>query len=224
MPDPKDFDLDFRPETYWPDFDDYHAIAAARVKGALRRQAASQLADEGLYDPVICAESLPEEHRIAIGRVHPMFMGGEYLPDLLANEVEIARATLKSTTMDVISVRARPTKHRIIYRIVDEYYEEELFEYHLIQKTSIRPLTMRKLIALIDNAQEEGGLSSCARQMNYEGSGDAERLYDFATITSDFYPELRAWYDQSNLEWLEANTEPEDLEDQDREGEEEGGR
>lgn len=213
MPDPKDFDLDFRPDTYWPEFDDYHAIAAARVKGALRRQAAGRLADEGLYDPLICAENLPEEHRIAAGRIHPMFMGGEYLPDLLPDEVEIARATLKSTTMDVISVRARPTRHRIIYRIVDEYYEEELFEYHLIQKTSTRPLTMRKLIALIDNAQEEGGLSSCARQMNYEGSGDAERLYDFATITSDFYPELRAWYDQSNLEWLEANTVVEDWED-----------
>ena len=220
MPDAKDFDLDFRPETYWPDFDDYHAIAAARVKGALRRQAASQLADEGLYDPVICAESLPEEHRIAIGRVHPMFMGGEYLPDLLPDEVEIARATLNSTTTDVISVRARPTRHRIIYRIVDEYYEEELFEYHLIQKTSIRPLTMRQLIALIDNAQEEGGLSSCARHYNFECEGCAEELYDFATITSDFYPALEAWYDLSNQEWLEANTVVEDWEDPDWEDEE----
>ena len=213
MPDPKDFDLNFRPETYWPEFDDYHAIAAARVKGALRRQAAGRLADEGLYDPLICAENLPEEHRIAVGRVHPMFMGGEYLPDLLPNEVEIARATLKSTTMDVISVRARPTRQRIIYRIVDEYYDENLFTYHLIQKTSIRPLTIRQLIALIDNAQENGGLSSCARQYNHECSEDAEGLYDFATITSDFYPALQAWYDQSNLEWLEANTEKEDLED-----------
>ena len=84
-----------------------------------------------------------------------MFMGGEYLPDLLPDEVEIARATLKSTTMDVISVRARPTKHRIIYRIVDEYYDENLFHYHLIQKTSIRPLTMRQLIALIDLNQDQ---------------------------------------------------------------------
>ena len=166
MPDPKDFDLDFRPETYWPEFDDYHAIAASRVKGALRRQAASRLAEEGLYDPLVCAENLPEEHRIAVGRVHPMFMGGEYLPDLLPDEVEIARATLKSTTMDVISVRARPTKHRIIYRIVDEYYDENLFTYHLIQKTSIRPLTMRQLIALIDNAQENDGLSGSARFYN----------------------------------------------------------
>ena len=44
-------------------------------------------------------------------------MGGEYLPDLLPNEVEIARVVLKSTTMDVQSIRARRTKHRIIYRI-----------------------------------------------------------------------------------------------------------
>jgi hypothetical protein len=222
MPDPKDFDLDFRPQTYWPEFDDYHAIAAARVKGALRRQAAGRLADQGLYDPLICAENLPEEHRIAAGRIHPMFMGGEYLPDLLPNEVEIARATLKSTTMDVISVRARPTKHRIIYRIVDEYYDENLFNYHLIQKTSIRPLTMRQLITLIDNAQENGGLSSCARFYNYEYGGYAEELYDFATITSYFYPALEVWYDLSNQEWLEANTVVEDWENPDWEDEEDG--
>ncbi len=215
MPDPKEFAMDFRPATYWPDLDDYHSVATARVKGALRRQSAGALADAGLYDPVICAENLTEEHRIAVGRIHPMFMGGEYLPDLLAHEVEIARATLKSTTMDVISVRARPTRHRIIYRIVDEYYEEELFEYHLIQKTSIRPLTLRQLIALIDNAQENGGLSGSARQRNYECSADAEGLYDFATITSDYYPHLQAWYDQSNLEWLTAHTDLEDLEDED---------
>ena len=44
----------------------------------------------------------------------------------------------------------------------------------------------------------------------------------FAGITSDFYPALQTWYDQSNLEWLEANTEKEDLEDPDREDEQEG--
>ena len=86
--------------------------------------------------------------------VHPWFKGGEYLPDLLPREVEIVRVTLKSVTMDVISIRARWTKDRIKYRIVDEYWDDSSFDYHLIQKTSVKPLAMRQLIRIIDSAQE----------------------------------------------------------------------
>lgn len=160
MPDPKDFDLDFRPDSYWDKRD------------------------------------------------NPMFMGGEYLPDQYPNEVEIARVTMKSTTMDVISIRARRTTQRIFYRIVDEYYDENdgkgMFQYHLLQKTSTRPLTMRQLISVIDNAQENGGLIGHARQMNYKETADDEELFNFATISSEFYPELSTWYDQANEEWLDA--------------------
>ena len=131
MPNPNDFDLDFRPRSYWENLDD-HSEVATKVKGELRRKVAKELDESGIYDPIISAESLSEEQLIAAGRVHPMFMGGEYLPDQLPNEVEIARVTLKSTTMDVISIRARRTKNRIIYRIIDEYSDEGLFDYHLV--------------------------------------------------------------------------------------------
>jgi hypothetical protein len=53
-------------------------------------------------------------------------MGGEYLPDLKQDEVEIARITIASTTQDVTSVFARRGKHRIYYRVVDEYGGETL--------------------------------------------------------------------------------------------------
>lgn len=203
MPEPKDYDMDYRPKSYWYD-DENDSRLSITVKGELRRQAAKELASEGIIDPVISVESLTEPQRNAAGAVHPWFMGGEYLPDLGSREVEIARVTLKSTTMDVISIRARRLKHRIAYRIVDEYWDEGPSGYHLIQKTSVRPLTLRRLIELIDNAQENGGLSGNARQSNYESTDDAEGLYDFATITSDFYHELEDWYDQSNQEWLDA--------------------
>jgi len=131
-------------------------------------------------------------------------MGGEFLPDLLPLEMEIPRVTLKSTTMDIISIRARRTRHRIIYRIIDEYFDDPLFDYPLIQKTSIQPLTMRKLIRVLDNAQERG-LDGEARYYNYSCDlNDPEELYDFATITSEFYPELQLWYDEANEEWLET--------------------
>jgi hypothetical protein len=40
-------------------------------------------------------------------------MGGEYLPDLIPNEVEIARITIASTTQDVTCVYARQVEDGI---------------------------------------------------------------------------------------------------------------
>src|SRR5260221_6895807 len=69
-------------------------------------------------------ESLDDEARVSRGKIHPMFMGGEYLPDYGDCEVEIARIELKSTTYDVISLRARPIGSRIRYKLVGEYENE----------------------------------------------------------------------------------------------------
>ena len=51
-------------------------------------------------------------------------MGGEYLPPLLDDEVEIARVSLASVTADQTSVRAQRIPGGIAYRIVDEYGED----------------------------------------------------------------------------------------------------
>jgi hypothetical protein len=59
--------------------------------------------------------------RSALGRLHPSFMGGEYLPDRRETEVEIARINIDSTTSDVTSVYAKAGKDRVLYRVVDEY-------------------------------------------------------------------------------------------------------
>jgi len=186
MPNPNNYTMDYRPRSYW-ESEDSASHLILTVKGELRRQVAQELANEGVLDPVISAESLTDENRDAVGAVHPWLMGGEFLSDLLPQEVEIARIILKSTTMDVISIRARRVGKRISYRIVDEYYEEGLFEYHLSRKSSTRPLTMKQLIELIDNAQERGGLMAAAREWNYEASeGDAEEYYNFASISSEF--------------------------------------
>ena len=209
MPNPKYYNLDFRPNTYWG-INEHNTHIGATIKGELRRNVAKIMAGEGHIDPLISVESLADDHVMAAGSMHPWFLGGEFLSELKLKEVEIARVVLKSVTMDVISIRARKTKTRIIYRIVDEYEDDPIFSYGLIQKTSLKPLTMRRLIRLIDNAQEHGGLSGYARKWNYEHTGDAEELYDFATISSEFYPGLGAWYDEANEEWLEENTPAEE--------------
>ena len=68
--------------------------------------------------------SLDNEQRRNLGRLHPSFMGGEYLPNPLANETEIARIELESTTSDVISIQATSESSGFRFRIVDEYETE----------------------------------------------------------------------------------------------------
>jgi hypothetical protein len=200
MPDPKKYNLDFRPVSYWgPQKVETHV--AARVKGELRRQQAIRDLEENHADHEIISESLIDEHRRAAGAVHPWLMGGEYLSDLKPNEVEIARVVMRSTTMDVISIRARKTKNRIIYKIEDEYPEDELQNFFLTKKTSKLPLTLGELIKLIDNAVD-GGLVGSGRSWQYEEDYSAEEIYEFETASSAFYAELSGWYDEANKEWL----------------------
>ena len=74
------FNLDYKPESYWPLPVGSNKVSV-KVKGELRRQAAKNLAAESIHDLVISSEKLYEGQLEAAGRVHPMFMGGEYLPD-----------------------------------------------------------------------------------------------------------------------------------------------
>ena len=110
---------------------------------------------------------------------------------------------MQSVTMDVISIRARKTKHRIIYCIVDEYQED----YKLSQKTSTEPLTLRQIISIFDNAQEDGGLINHAHNINYKWSDDgAEALYDFVCPHSrdvdDLSPYKTRYLSRRTMPWL----------------------
>ena len=85
-----------------------------KVLEAINSGSAKELGDDTLQ------ESLPEDMREAVGKIHPTFVGGEYLPDYDENEVEIARVRLMSTTADVFSISARHDGKYIHYRVVDE--------------------------------------------------------------------------------------------------------
>jgi len=111
----KKIDMNFRPDSYW----DEDALLA-NVKGEFRRRQILQAINDGEVDeipPPILADSLPEHLRDFTGSIHPMLMGGEYLPDYENSEVEIARVALDSTTCDVISVRARPETNQTLRRV-----------------------------------------------------------------------------------------------------------
>ena len=129
------------------------------------------------------------------GAIHPALMGGEYLPPMKRDEVEIARISLQSVTGDQISVRARRQSDRIVYSIVDEY-DGENGGYDLHPKSSSRPLSMRQLVDLLDGACVQGGaVMSPVVWPIEDGSSSVDDMRGFVTVESDFYPDLGAYYE-----------------------------
>ena len=198
----------FQPASYWEESNPLTTILR-NVKGTNRRQMITDFWNQGRFselDPILMADSISTEVRRELGAIHPSFMGGEYLPDFLPTEVEIARIELQSTTSDVSSIRARrhPNDELIHYRIVDEY--ENIYE--IQPKTSTAPLTQGELIGLIDTADcgLEVGLAHCFNLVNYNETGDAEPLRHFTTVSSPFYPKLFEHYDEEHEAWVRENT------------------
>ena len=177
-------DLEYRPPSYfWPLGLEKHLLA--RVKGAKRKAALKNLIASGRLDEIpefLAKSSLSEEDRQAFGRLHPMFMGGEYLPTANKEEVEVARIRINSTTGDVTSVYARVVGKRIAYRVVDEYQGDTLAD--RVQRTSSRPLMMGQLIEFFLGAWD---LYVCL-DGNFEG--DLEEMLGFFEGESEFYPYL----------------------------------
>lgn len=177
-------DLNFRPASYfWPLGLEKHLLA--RVKGAQRKRALQELIDAGRHDDIpdfLATSALSEEERRMFGSIHPMFMGGEYLPDMEQDEVEIARISLRSTTGDVTSVYARRKPGCIAVRIVDEYGGDTLTGE--TQREVKRPLTLNELTAFFMKAWPLYELLD----MNYEG--DLHGQLGFFRADSVFYPDF----------------------------------
>jgi hypothetical protein len=205
-------DYSFRPTSYWAAESDPLEAALRNVKGRNRRDmirkhyASGKL--EALPDYLI-ADTLDEGARERLGKIHPSFMGGEYLPDYAVNEVEIARIELRSTTSDVISVRARPRGERIWYSVCDEYETA----YAIPRKTSSRPFPLRELISFLDAVEQSGttdpdwnrfGFVLSFNQSNLECGADLDSLRDFTRVESDYYPDLGVHYAKAIEEWHEA--------------------
>ncbi len=198
-------DYAFRPESYWDVSDPLQAILV-NVKGTRRRQ---MIRDYWEADAIaelekgLLRDNLTEEDRVGLGKIHPSFMGGEYLPDYAEGEVEIARIELESTTADVISIRVKKEGERIAYLIVDEYETE----FNILPTHSDKPLTLSELVRLIDGAMEEGSLGLYYTQMNYEGGECSiewlDQMRHFTRVESVFYQQLHLHYEKLLDLWYE---------------------
>jgi hypothetical protein len=181
-----EIDLDYRPVNYFgPQSLPERLIA--QVKGDAVKKQLGELYKEGRHDELmklLNSLSIDQAEIKALGSIHPIFMGGNYLPDTLENEVEIARIVIESTTFDVTCLYARFDGGKIHYRVVDEYDGDTLSGPSEME--SDQPLTLGEMRdffltawSLID-----------VLEMNFEN--DLESALGFFSASSDFYSEFHA--------------------------------
>ena len=188
-------DYKFRPSSYFNNLDPDTLIVASILGEERRKDVQQRLAagDTLAGEDWLTESKLDDSTRKVIGSCHPAYMGGEYLPTIGDEEIEIARIVLASVTQDVISVRARRTGKRIAYRVVDEYDTE----FAVAKKSSAQPLSLKELIKLIDGTNQDGGDSGLVfsvLDMNLDAGDDPDSMQDFIVVSSSFYPELGQHY------------------------------
>ena len=204
----KEIDYTFQPESYWLDSTVLQALLRD-VKGVQRRKMIVDYYENGTIDQLedtLLQASLSEDQRQRFGLIHPSFMGGEYLPDCIAGETEIARIELESTLADVTSIRAKREEDEYRYSIVDEHGDT----YSLQIETSDDPLTLDELIDFIDYSEQNGGwsggLSLSYNNANAE-SQSRENLRHFTRISSEIYPQLEEHYENVFSDWVAEEEE-----------------
>jgi hypothetical protein len=199
-----DIDYDFRPQSYW-DISDPLAAILVNVKGTRRRQMIRDYWEAGAIDALekdLLLDCLSEEQRNGLAKIHPSFMGGEYLPDYAEGEVEIARIELESTAADVVSIRADQDGGRIAYSIVDEYETQ----FTVSPLHSDQPLTLSELIAMLDVARDGASLGTSFTTGNYSGHSleNLNKIRSFTRVESVFYPQLNPHYEKLLDLWYEG--------------------
>ena len=203
-------DLKSRPISYfWAEDRGIHL--SSNIMGAERKAKYERLIAEGkadLIDDWIASPALSAEDRGHFGRMHPAFMGGEYLPHRLSHEVEIARITIASTTQDVTSVYAKLGKDRIYYRVIDEYGGSTLEGPS--HRTSMHPLTLKQLTDFFLSSWD---LITCL-DFNFEDSGYPRREVKrfIVDASSSFYAEFGSLVHQRVDAWLDTKQVEEDSE------------
>ena len=202
----------FRPKSYW-DEDNVLQALLRDVKGAERRKMIKAYYDQGNFQELeesFTKASLSDEERYRLASIHPMFMGGEYLPDCKSNETEIARVTLRATMQDVISIRAKEEDGELHYSVADEYDDHE---FSLWTDSSLKPFTLKELIEFLDKSSQglgyPGGLSLSYNNSNADSGLDRESLEDFTTISSEIYSQLEEHYDRVFADWVAEEQEEE---------------
>lgn len=184
----EEIDLQFRPASYFGQMTG-NDFVLTNIHGTQRRAAVNEALSSnqlGTVPEEILHSALSPELRSTLGSIHPAFLGGEFLPEQLEGEIEIARVTLDSVTSDVTSVYAKYSEGLYLYCVVDEYEGETLSGPD--KMTSQQPLTLGELITFLDTASPLMEIL----EMNYEGN--LKKMLGFFVAESAFYPDLDRLY------------------------------
>ena len=132
----------------------------------------------------------------------PMGVVAEALPPCESGEVEIACLSIRSTTGDLVSVRARRVEGLIRYRAVDEYEGEE----DLAPTQAERPLSLLELGQLLCSIElgADGGLLQGLWAEELDAGYPEDEAVDRVAVSSPFYPSVSAEYVRLFQSWLQA--------------------
>jgi hypothetical protein len=92
-----EINYDFQPISFWSAAANPLDVALRNVKGRNRREMIRDFYAEGNLEALcdeLLSDTLDEEVRDSIGRIHPSFMGGEYLPNYARRIYPLARLAL----------------------------------------------------------------------------------------------------------------------------------
>lgn len=180
----REIDLEYKPKTYFAP-QPLLKYLIDQVKGAVVREKLELLLNEGRVQEVhalLDGEGVTTNSIRYLESLHPMFMGGNYLPDMEDGEIEIARIEISSTTHDVTCLFAKMENGKIQYRIVDEYDGDTLISPKEI--TTDEPMTLKDMTDFFLGAWSLIEVL----EMNFEG--DLEPALEFFEAKSKFYPDF----------------------------------
>lgn len=176
------FDLGFRPRTYFaPTNLLKHQIS--QIKDELVRRHLLDLYQLENFDEIDEVLKSHQENGDHYGAIHPAFMGGQYLPDMEENELEIARLMIRSVTYDITALYARFEKGRVHYRMADEYEGETLVE--PTRLVADKPLSLGEMRGFFLSSYS---LIECLEWNNFFWENSRTEALDFFEASSDFYP------------------------------------
>jgi hypothetical protein len=205
----ENIDPDFRPQTYFRP-QKLERYLLSKVKGAVLRRQLQTLFDAGRHAEVstlLTAQGISATDRKLLESVHPMFMGGNYLPDTEDGEVEVARISIDSTTCDVTCVYACPEAGGIRYRVVDEYDGETL--QGITEARTDQPMTLGEFADFFLAAWPLIEVL----EMNFET--DLHASLGFFSAESEFYPDFDRLCRQRVIEHFPGAEDDNDAEEED---------
>ena len=142
-----------------------------------------------------------------------------------ANEVTVARIALATPHRDAVVLRARRSDDgRIRFRMIHEdAHGPANRRIHIKPVSSGRPLAFAELVELLDAAYYHGACADPHDQecfgrviwgtlrLHFEhGTGHADEYVEFATVTSEHYPQLEAYYRERVSAWCLDRCEEEE--------------